>query len=745
MTRPSPHPRRDDHLHNILLEYIEACEAGIAPDRDLIIRQHPDLADDLHVFFEERDRLVGLAGPLPTDHVPGSSPASPLPAGHPGAAPLGEVGDFRLVRELGHGGMGTVYEAIQISLNRRVALKLLPFASALDPRQLQRFRNEAAAAANLRHENIVAVHAVGCERGVHYFAMEYVDGQSLAALLATRREPSVDRAAGSTVSLRNAATSTDVQPDSWFDWVARVGLQAASALAHAHETGVVHRDIKPANLLVDTRGHLWVTDFGLAQVGTGMGLTMTGEVVGTMRYASPEQLRGHTGVVDHRSDLYSLGATLYELLTLRPPFDGLDRHELYRRVETHTPPAPRSIVPSIPVALETIVLKALRKEPEERYATATELADDLRRYLERRPILAQPPQWGERLRGWTRRHPAASISGEIALGCLAVASLVITLLVNAERARTAEAHQRAEKALQAERMRSLEAESRLRLAHRAVDEMMLISEEELAYRPEFQLTLKRVLRSALEFYEEVLNERRDDPAAQAELRKTTDRVVQILADLEVLRSATHLHLLRVPAVLDDLVTTERQRVQLKELARDVGQQWFASFHDIGLVTAPVRTARAVEQARESDRRIHAILTTGQLRRLRQLGLQSEGVIAFRDQDVAAFIGLTPRQRQELRVLEDDAIFGWMRNSFAEKSPAPAPHQKWPVPVRKTSDEQFVRILTPDQVRRWRELTGPPLPGLPLLFPVHDTPATSPETPATTALPKSESAPSAARP
>lgn len=743
MTSPSSPPRNEDHLNNVLLEFIEACEGGAAPDRDAIIRQHPDFADDLRLFFEERDRLVGLAGP-PLAEPP---PDAPHPFEQPGTS-LGELGDFRLVRELGHGGMGTVYEAIQISLNRRVALKLLPFASALDPRQLQRFRNEAAAAAHLRHENIVSVHAVGSERGVHYFAMEYVDGQSLAALLATRRQQPVDHTADSTVAARNAATATDTPPESWFDWVARVGLQAAGALAHAHETGVVHRDIKPANLLVDTRGHLWITDFGLAQVGTGMGLTRTGEVVGTMRYASPEQLRGHSGVIDHRSDLYSLGATLYELLTLRPPFDGLDRHELYRQVETHTPAAPRSIVPTIPIALETIVLKALRKEPEERYATATELADDLRRYLERRPILAHPPRWGERFRGWTRHHPTTLISGMIALVCLAVASVVVTLLVNAERGRTVAAHKRAEDALQAERMRSQEAESRLILAQSAVDEMLLISEEELAYRPEFMLTFKRVLQSALEFYQEVLKERRDDPAATARLRQTTERVVLILSDLEVLRAATHIHLLGVPAVLDELVVTDRQRVQLKAIARDVGSEWYASFQDIGLAPAPARTARAVEQARASDVRVHAILTPGQLRRLRQLGLQSEGMIAFRDQDVSAYIGLTPKQRQEIRVLEDDALFGWMRANLPGTPPGAASDQPRPWSKRISSDEQIVRLLTPEQIVRWRELTGPPLAGLPLPFPVGDPPAastTASPAPANTPHPSGASASKAAMP
>src|SRR5262249_54858643 len=250
------------------------------------------------------------------------------------------------------GGMGIVYEAHQSSLNRRVALKVLPFAASMDPKQLQRFQNEAQAAAQLHHTNIVPVFGVGHERGVHYYAMQLIDGQSLACAIeemraqerlkagdpapttgSSAKAPNLSEATGPWAPLppeplspsiethrpQAAAISTDrsVRRSAYFQRIAQLGLCAAEALDHAHQAGVIHRDIKPANLLVDVRGNLWITDFGLALFQTGAGLTLTGELLGTLRYMSPEQAWARRGEIDHRTDIYSLGVTLYELLTLR--------------------------------------------------------------------------------------------------------------------------------------------------------------------------------------------------------------------------------------------------------------------------------------------------------------------------------------------------------------------------------------------------------------------------------------------
>jgi serine/threonine protein kinase len=329
----------------------------------------------------------------------------------------GTLGDFRIVREVGRGGMGVVYEAVQISLNRRVALKVLPFAATMDARHLQRFKNEAQAAASLEHPGIVPVYAVGQERGVHYYAMKFIDGRTLAEVLAGPRpdpaapspaEPTTAYTPHPSAETTAVAAATEPAPPQAVPsrTVAEWGAAAAEALEHAHALGVVHRDVKPGNLMLDAQGKLWVTDFGLARFGADSGLTLTGDLVGTLRYMSPEQALARHGLVDHRTDVYALGATLYELLAGRPAVEGQDRQEILRKIAFEEPAPPRTSNNAIPADLETIVLKALAKEPAERYGTAQELADDLRCWLGDRPIRARRPTLPQRLSKLARRHRA---------------------------------------------------------------------------------------------------------------------------------------------------------------------------------------------------------------------------------------------------------------------------------------------------------------------------------------------------
>src|SRR5262249_6853782 len=261
----------------------------------------------------------------------------------------------------------------------------------------------------------------------------------------------------------------------------------------------------------------------------------------------------------------SLGATLYELLTLRPLFEARDRHELLRQIADHDPLPPRSVDPSVPAELETVVLKALRKDPADRYATAQELADDLERFVDNRSILARRATVAERLWKWARRHPTIVAAGLVVLVLLSAGSLVSTALIRVEQGRTRAEQQRAEAAYGRERQRAEEAEARFRLARRSVDELIQVSEEELAGRPGMAGVRSRLLTSALAYYQEFIDQRRDDPGAQAELLDTTRRVEQILADLAVLRAAGKLYLLGQPAVLDDLRLDEAQLARVKEL------------------------------------------------------------------------------------------------------------------------------------------------------------------------------------
>ena len=379
------------------------------------------------------------------------------PAAEP--SPTGMFGDYRLIREIGRGGMGVVYEAEQISAGRRVALKVLSFAGVLDRRRLQRFENEARAAAQLHHRNIVPVLSVGCEQGIHYYAMQYVDGRSLSDVIrelqrinsgeapeersqaglgirdsrfeirdsafesrdsragATRDRPvgtgstravgfAVGADAGGIPETRRAKDSTHGR--TYFHAIVDLALQAADALGHAHERGVIHRDIKPSNLLLDTTGRLWITDFGLAALPSASGLTRTGDLVGTIRYMSPEQALAGRAPVDHRTDIYSLGATLYELLALQPARAGSDLLELLRQIAFEEPRPVRRYDPAIPRELETVIDKAMARDPADRYGTTQELAEDLLRFREGKPIVARPPTVLDRAtRWWWRRRANA--------------------------------------------------------------------------------------------------------------------------------------------------------------------------------------------------------------------------------------------------------------------------------------------------------------------------------------------------
>ncbi len=460
----SPDPSLEALVGRIADDFTQRLNRGEAPDVEDYARRHPEVAGLL------RDVLPGLRLirlPLESAVTAGDA-VTPLPPG------TGCLGDYRLLREVGRGGMGVVYEAEQISLGRRVALKVLPFAAALDPKQLQRFKNEAQAAAHLHYQGIVPVYAVGCERGVHYYAMQFIEGQTLADVIAELREQAgadapadqgppdpdrtgaytpapagpEDRAAAATPPAAALSTARSTRDRAFFQTAARLGLQAAEALEHAHQFGVIHRDIKPANLLVDVRGQLWVADFGLARLHGDAGLTMTGDLIGTIRYMSPEQALAKRVLVDHRTDVYSLGVTLYELLTLRPPFAGADRQEVLRQIAFDEPQALRRVNAAVPAELEIIVLKAMAKSPDERYATAQELADDLGRFLRDEPIRARRPSLWQRARKLGRRHKAVVVTAGLALA-LALVAAVVGLLINnrlvrAEEGRTRQALTKAE-------------------------------------------------------------------------------------------------------------------------------------------------------------------------------------------------------------------------------------------------------------------------------------------------------------
>jgi eukaryotic-like serine/threonine-protein kinase len=426
--------KEDPRLILALKEYQALLAIGHKPDRAEFLARNAAFAESLAECLDGLEFVHGAVDQL------ASSPCAAGAIPDPKATGTLPLGDYEILHELGRGGMGVVFEARQLSLDRHVALKVLPFTASLDPRQLQRFKTEAQATAHLHHTNIVPIFAVGCERGIHFYVMQFIEGRTLGAVIRELEQladpqrqdaPTSSRLAGGTLTTERSARSP-----AFYRTAAQIGVQVAEALAYAHARGVIHRDIKPTNLLLDGQGNTWITDFGLAQFHSNCALTMTGDVIGTLRYMSPEQALGKRELLDHRTDIYSLGATLYELLTLRPAFPENDRQALVRQIGFDEPCLPRRINRAVPVELEIIVQKAMAKEPDGRYATAQELADDLRRFLEDKPIRARRPNWAQRTRQWGRRHKPVVIGGIVVLLMAVLALTIGSLLLWREQGRT---------------------------------------------------------------------------------------------------------------------------------------------------------------------------------------------------------------------------------------------------------------------------------------------------------------------
>ncbi|MBI4600887.1 MAG: tetratricopeptide repeat protein [Planctomycetes bacterium] len=505
--------RDDAELAQVLEAYLADVEAGRPVEQERLISEHPAIAECLRAAFVSL-QFIGDA----SDSLSSSAKEVAESSGSPVSLGI-QLGDYRILREIGRGGMGIVYEAEQVSLGRRVALKVLPFAAVLDPKHIQRFKNEAHAAAQLHHTNIVPVFYVGCERGVYYYAMQYIEGRSLAAAIEELRKLAklaggASGAAGSLPGL--GAGSSDLSPRSRerFRSIAGLGLQAAQGLAHAHELGVVHRDIKPANLLIDTRGNVWITDFGLARMQGDANLTLSGDILGTLRYMSPEQALGKRAPVDHRTDIYSLGVTLYELLTLEPAVKGRDREEVLRRIAFEDPAPPRRLNRWIPVELETVVLKAMAKSPEARYAAARELADDLTRFLEGKPVQARRPGPIELAARWAGRHRTLVVAA-CAIAVILISGLLAgTLLIWKEQRQTGRQREKAER--------------NFGLAREVVEEMLTrVADERLLDVPLMEDVRRDLLEEALGFYKRLLEEEEGGSVVRQEASRAHLRVGDI--------------------------------------------------------------------------------------------------------------------------------------------------------------------------------------------------------------------------
>ncbi|MGQ0553497.1 MAG: protein kinase domain-containing protein [Planctomycetota bacterium] len=418
-------------LPRLLGELTRVIESGARIDTEDYLRRYPNLAPDLKQFFKTRmleggDRDTGLANGSVID-------------------------DYRIVREIGRGGMGVVYEAEQISLGRRVALKVLPAAILRGKSAVDRFRREATAVARLSHPRIVAVHGFNQAGGLAYLAMEYVPGLDLAEIIDRLRTakshgrrflrisgPQLDdqdisrwargkRLIGTAPDDPQLADGIVIDLRNYAHMAAALAADAADALRHAHAHGVIHRDIKPSNLILSETGALKLSDFGLAKNAAEKGsLTQSGDFVGSPAYVSPEQAEAKRRPVDARSDIFSLGVTLYELVTLHQPFAAKSVAAILRNVAMLDPPLPTKQNPQLPRDLETIILKAIEKLPERRYQSAEALAEDLRHFLNFEPIAARPLSRVGRWLRLARRHKVRVLLVGMGLAILVLAALLAT-------------------------------------------------------------------------------------------------------------------------------------------------------------------------------------------------------------------------------------------------------------------------------------------------------------------------------
>jgi serine/threonine protein kinase len=792
---------REARLNAVLLECLEALQEDRSADRRELLAQHPEFADELREFFTLREQIDRLAAPVRDAALSGvltrnSNPPKKNATETNLSTELGQIGEFRLLREIGRGGMGVVYEAHQTSLNRRVALKVLPFAASMDPKQLQRFQNEAQAAAQLHHTNIVPVFAVGAERGVHYYAMQLIEGQSLANVIEEMRahdrlqRDEQPRTSGSSAKSSDtgeatgpwpplppalvsrsmdtpgphaAAMSTDrsVRRFTFFQRVAQLGLRAAEALDHAHQAGVIHRDIKPANLLVDVRGNLWITDFGLALFQTSAGLTMTGELLGTLRYMSPEQAWARRGEIDQRTDIYSLGVTLYELLTLRPVFEGQDRHELLYKIAHEEPREPRSLDKTIPIELETIVLKAIAKSPADRYVTAQDMADDLQRFLDDKPILAKRPTLRERAVKWSRRHRYLVWSAAAVMVVIMLGSVVSTILIAREHAKTKDEYHRAEdRAAEALRQQA-RAERTFRQAREALDFFVDVSAKDMANRhPDWQPVRSKMLNKALRYYQEFIDEHADDPGLQDELEKTIKDVTGILSEVEggpwalaylkdagssfekrarnhpndkrfqhglvfmkihgfFLQGGGRIMLLNDEDVCKDLKLTAELRTKVAPILEKVPEEHRKLFAKVQELGPDEQRAELDKFIRTKEQEVGKFLNDGQIQRLKQIDWQKLGPAAFSTREVMSRLDLSPDQRDQIQKIEGECFHPPGSPPPSDKhprrdgpplggGPPPGPPEDWGkffADRRRQAMENVLKLLDSQQKARWREIIG----------------------------------------
>ena len=505
-------------LASILDGFLIAREEGRPISQSQILSDNPDLAQILAEYFADLRLLANL--------IPHSVSAESMII----AAPR-QLADYEIGTEIGRGSMGVVYRATQKSLGRCVAIKVLSSSGALDEDRVARFQREAHITAALDHPGVVKVFDVGNEAGTYFYVMQWIDGYSLDRHIDWAKpdappDPTTFRTNDRNQSLpmhpivpaedasRQAIESSLFGGPNRFRKAAGLIQAAAEAMHAVHLSGVVHRDLKPSNLIVDRQGNLKVTDFGLARLDYQSHLTRSGELIGTVRYMSPEQAAGRSSLVDARTDVYALGATLYELCTLMPAFPNEGYPDLIQAICRGEPTSPRKIVLSLPRDLQTIIQKAMRSDQSARYQSAAALADDLGRFLSGQPILAKRRGLPEQALAWASRNAAALLSIVIVLSVGLIGALAHAARLTAEKRRTEQA--------------VLAADQMYLHARAAVDSLGTRVANRLAEIPEAQPLRREVLAQTLSYYEEFISNASHDAALDDEVAQTKLQVARVV-------------------------------------------------------------------------------------------------------------------------------------------------------------------------------------------------------------------------
>ena len=503
-TTPNENGDSRDPIELLAEQFLSEIRQGHATSIEDYQRRYPEYSEGIKALFPT---LLMMEDLKPPSHRLRDSSDTLLDRN------IKQLGDFHILRKIGYGGMGIVYAAQQQSLDRPVAIKVFAPTLFTSDRLMRRFKREAKAAGALHHTNIVPVLGVGEQWGIHFYIMQLIDGKSLDKVIRP--------------SNKKMSTESFFRLKGEWQQIADIGRQLMSALHYAHSRNVLHRDLKPANIILDREGTAWITDFGLAKLTTEEGITKTGQAIGTLRYMAPEQLEGH---IDERSDVYSLGLTLYELITWRPAFAESDHGQLVHKKTQELPPRPRSIDPSIPRDLETIILKAIARDPSDRYTSARLAEEDFERFLNDDPITARRVSSLERLVRWSRRNRA-----------LAAAATGLTLMAAVALFSLAWGYISVQNALAGERFERNRAITNATLAMGALDSVFdrfgieRISDLSLSNEPMLSTEAAALLDDLIQYYEKLAKRDANAPAVllkAAEAQLTIGNIRQRLGEYD---------------------------------------------------------------------------------------------------------------------------------------------------------------------------------------------------------------------